>query len=136
MMVTNDVTALRAIRIDTKTGNPVRTKPAAVIDVIRPPPIRPKTTNSRTGKMIDPNAPIGSRRKILISSQVSFQSPRNIFCPFLVANRVACQFQKDVFQVGEDRPEVHDTDPILGEAVDHLGDKFLSPASNCELRIQ
>src|SRR5215472_18216865 len=128
MMVTNDVAALRAIRIDANTGKPVRTKPAAAIelDVTRPPRIRPTTTNSRTGKMIDPNAPIGSRRKTLISSQVSFQSPHSIFFgAFLVANRMARQFQKDVFQVWEDRPEVLDMNPILREAVDYLGNKFL-----------
>jgi len=32
--------------------------------------------NTSTGKKIEPNAPSGSRRKILISSHVNFHSPR------------------------------------------------------------
>ncbi len=42
------------------------------------PTTRPTTRKTRTGKTMVPNAPSGSRRKILISIQVSFQSPRSI----------------------------------------------------------
>ena len=46
----------------------------------RPPPILPSMTNSKIGKTNVPIAPSGSRRKILVSSQVSFQNPAfNLF---------------------------------------------------------
>src|ERR1700693_5496901 len=108
MMVTSDNTPLSAMSTDARTGSPTRTNTAAAIElgVVRPPSSRPATTNTRTGKRIDPNAPNGSRRKILISSHVSFQSPRNIIwfllslvC-LLVPNRSTGQLQKDVFQGG------------------------------------
>src|SRR6266478_4982564 len=75
MIVTSDNTPLSAISTDTKTGSPTRTNSAAgIARGGSPPPMKwPTTTKTRTGRMIDPNAPSGSRRKILISSQVSFQ---------------------------------------------------------------
>src|ERR1035438_4455238 len=80
MMVTSDNTPLSAMSTDTKTGSPTRKNPAvgSEPDVGRPPANRLTTTKTRAGNKIDPNAPSGSRRKILISSQVSFQSPRSI----------------------------------------------------------
>src|SRR5580698_6558898 len=80
MLVTSDRTALNEISTDTRTGSPTRTNPARGIELagIRPPNHRPAATKTSTGNRIDPNAPIGSRIKILISSQVSLNSPRNI----------------------------------------------------------
>src|SRR5579863_1298750 len=133
MMVTSDNTPLSEISTDARTGSPTRTNVATGIElgVTRPPSSLPATTNTRTGKRIDPNAPSGSRTKILISSQVSFQSPWNIVCfllglvspvPYLlVTNRTASQLQKDVFQRGEHGTKVGDPDPVLGQALDHLG---------------
>src|ERR1017187_7267488 len=96
MTVTSDSTPLSAISTATKTGSPTRMNPvAAIAPGMRPPPNnRPATKNTRTGRIIEPNAPSGSRKKILISSQVSFQSPRNMVCLFLascflMANRMA-----------------------------------------------
>src|SRR6266478_7406400 len=103
MIVTSDNTPLSAISTDTKTGSPTRTNSAAgIARGGSPPPMKwPTPTNTRTGRMIDPNAPSGSRRKILISSQVSFQSPCNMALSALVANRMAGQLQKDVLEVGQ-----------------------------------
>src|ERR1700682_754081 len=127
MMVTSDSTLLSVISTDTKTGSPTRMNPAAAIELGGcPPPIsRPTTTNTRTGKRIDPNAPSGSRRKILISSQVSFQSPRSMALSLLIANRMAGQFQEDVVQVGQHGAKVSDPNPVLGQAMDHLRHKVV-----------
>src|SRR5690348_7413541 len=107
MIVTSDNTPLSAISTDANTGSPTLTNPVAVIEpgVGRPPMSRPTTTNTSTGKRIDPNAPSGSRRKILISSQVSFQSPRNIKL-LLITNRMAGELQKNVLQIRQHSAEV------------------------------
>src|SRR5206468_8396010 len=98
MMVTSDDTPLSATSTDTRTGRPTRKNPAGESEpgVRRPPANRPTMTKIRTGNKIDPNAPSGSRRNILISSQVSFQSPRSIAEYLSIAYRMAGQFQKDV----------------------------------------
>ena len=82
--MTSDNTPLSAISTDTKTGSPTRTNSEAAMALgwSRPPMNRLTATNTTTGRMIDPNAPSGSRRKILISSQVSFQSPCSIVVSF------------------------------------------------------
>src|SRR5580700_1513707 len=133
MMVTSDNTPLSAIRTDAKTGRPTRTNPAAAVEVwlSRPPIMRPTTTNIRTGNRIDPAAPIGSRRKILISSQVSLKSPRNI-CVSLIANRMAGQFQKNVLQIRQHSTKIGDADAVLGETLDHLGHEVVAAALNGE----
>src|ERR1035438_5755251 len=115
MMVTRDNPPLSAISTATRTGSPTRRNPVAESEpgVSRPPANRPTTTKIRTGNKIDPNSPSGSRRKILISSHVSFQSPRNIAESLSIANRMAGQFQKNVLQVGQHGPKVGDLDPIL-----------------------
>src|SRR5947209_15457038 len=129
MMVTSDATPLSAISTDTKTGSPTRKNPAVESDpgVSRPPANRLRITKTRTGNKIDPNAPSGSRRKILISSQVSFQSPRSIAQSLSIANRMAGEFQKHVLEVGQHCAEVGDPDPIIGETLDHLGNEVLTP---------
>src|ERR1035438_9297475 len=125
MMVTSDNTPLSAISTDTKTGSPTRRNPVAEREpgVSRPPANRPTTTKTRTGNKIDPNAPSGSRRKILISSHVSFQSPFNIAESLSIANRMACQLQKDILQVGQHRGEVGYPDPILGVIFSRVREK-------------
>src|ERR1700735_1147473 len=136
MMVTSDSTPLSAISTDARTGSPTRTNPAAEIElgVARPPSSRPATTNTRTGKRIDPNAPSGSRIKILSSSHVSFQSPRNIFC-LLVTNRMAGQLQKDIFQGGKYSAKVGDADAVFGQALDHLSHEVVTPPLKGEPRL-
>src|SRR5580693_9570368 len=132
MMVTSDNTSLSAISTEARTGSPTRTNPAMPIELVgsRPPSIRPTPMNTITGKKMDPKAPIGSRKKILISSQVSFQSPRNIIYPsgfispvekgdrvvgplfqLLIANRMAGHLEEDVFQTGEHGTKIGDPDP-------------------------
>src|SRR5260370_30800585 len=137
MMVTSDNTPLIAMSTDTKTGSPTRKNPAVESEpgVRRPPANRLPTAKTRTGNKIDPNAPSGSRRKILISSQVSFQSPRSIAESLSIADRMAGQFQKDVLQVGQHGAEVGDPDPILGETLDHLGHEVVAPPLTRELGV-
>src|SRR5437899_9350178 len=129
MTVTSDNTPLSAMSTDTKTGSPTRRNPAVESEpgASRPPANRLTSTKTRTGNKIDPNAPSGSRRKILISSQVSFQSPRSIVQSLSIANRMAGEFQKDVLEVGQHCAEFGDPDPIIGETLDHLGHEVLTP---------
>src|SRR5579859_7028897 len=108
MMATSDNTPLIAMSTETKTGSPTRRNPAVATEPVAGPPAanRLTTTKTRTGNRIDPNAPSGSRRKILISSQVNFQSPRSIARSLSIADRMSGQFQKDVLQIGQRRAEV------------------------------
>ena len=53
----------------------------------------------------------------------------------LVANRVTGQFEKDVLKVRENRAEIGDPDPILGQTMNHLGDQIVAPTPNGELRV-
>src|SRR5579872_6391377 len=136
MIVTSDNTELSAINTATKTGSSTRTNWAAAIPLggSRPPMNRPISTNTRTGRTIDPNAPSGSRRKILISIQVSFQSPCSMALSVLVANRMAGQCEEDVLQVRQHGAEVGDPDPILGQTMDYLAHEVVPQPLNCELR--
>src|SRR6478736_3837886 len=131
MIVTSDSTALIAMRTVEKTGKLTATSvpPLDVGDrrARLPPAIRPSTTNAITGIAIVPKAPSGSRRKILISSQVSLSSPR-MGCMDSVADRVAGQLQEHVFEVGRAGPEVGHPDPVLGQTRDDLGHEILAAA--------
>src|SRR4051812_39804818 len=104
MMVTSDSTPLIAISSETKTGRPTSRNPEVEAGLGRrgPPANRLITRNTATGNRMVPNAPSGSRRKILISSQVSFQSPRSMVGSLSIADRMAGQFQENVLQVGQD----------------------------------
>src|SRR5580704_17633516 len=137
MIVTSESTALIAIKTDASTGRPVCIKLLSASELgERPLPIiRPTTRNTKTGIRIDPNAPSGSRINILISSQVSFQSPRSIF-PRLLSNRMTRQFQKHIFKIRHDRPEIRDPNSILGKAMNHLGHQIIAAAPNGESRIR
>ena len=77
-MVTSESTVLITIRIVAITGRPTRAKLLIEGAGARELIIRPATTNTITGTSIVPIAPIGSRRKILVSIHVSFSSPRSI----------------------------------------------------------
>src|SRR6266853_1684874 len=107
IIVTSESTALIVMRSDARTGRPTRIKLLALSEEAGtlPPAIRPTTIKTRTGKPMVPNAPSGSRMKILISIQVSFQSARSIIVEptrwNLVANRMTGQFEKNVFKIGE-----------------------------------
>src|SRR5216684_1513524 len=129
MIVTSDNTPLSAISTDTKTGSPTRTNSdaATALGCSLPPMNRPASTNTSTGRRMDPNAPSGSRRKILISSQVSFQSPCSMALSVLIANRMAGQLQKDVLQVRQHGSEVGDPDPVLGQTMDYLAHEVVAP---------
>src|SRR6266850_7781369 len=80
IIVTSEITALMAIKSDARTGRPtwIKLLAASVGCSSLLPTIRPAPRKTRTGITMAPTAPIGSRMKILISSQVSFQSPRSI----------------------------------------------------------
>src|SRR4051812_22879425 len=133
MMVTSERTALIAMSTVEKTGKLTATSvpplDAGDMRARLPPAIRPSTTKAITGIAMVPKAPIGSRRKILISSQVSLSNPRMPLTRS-VANRVARQLQEHVFEVRGSCPEVGHTDPVLGQARDHLGHQIVAPAAN------
>src|SRR6476659_9931471 len=133
MMVTSDRTALIAMSTVEKTGKLTATSVPPLEAGERrarlPPAIRPSTMNAITGNAIVPKAPIGSRRKILISSQVNFSKPRTASPPS-VANRVARQLQEHVFEVWSAGPEVGHPDPMLGQARDDFGHQIVAAAAN------
>src|SRR5271168_3362605 len=116
------------ISTDASTGTPTRTKLLAASEGVEGPrpTTLPSTRNTSTGKAIVPNAPSGSRRKILISIQVSFPSPRSIFIqPYQripsFPYRTPRQLQKHVLEVRQNRPEIRHADEILDETANHLG---------------
>src|SRR6476469_2332695 len=53
----------------------------------------------------------------------------------LFANRAASQLEKDVLKVGDGRAEFSDPNPILRQAVNHVGDKIVSPPANGESHV-
>src|SRR5580700_10350181 len=111
IIVTRESTALMAISSDAKTGRPTRRKLLAATDdgASLRLATRPQARKIRTGNPMVPNAPSGSRRKILISIQVSFQSPRSIMIS-LFANRATGKLEKHVLKVRENRTEIGDPD--------------------------
>ena len=89
MIVTSDSIVLMMMSSDTSVGTPPgASKPLSEAEAdagtLTPAVIRPSSTNASTGMTIVPIAPSGSRRKILVSSQVRFQSPRSMV--FLVVS--------------------------------------------------
>src|SRR5262245_26384245 len=146
MIITSDRTVLSVIRIAANTGSATRTKSLPAIvrgDIVRPT-MRPMITKASTGTRIVPNAPSGSRMKILISIQISLRSPRSMVpstssvssvVAISIPNRVAGQFEKDILEGRHDRAEIGDADPVFRDAIDHLGDEILTAAANREPRI-
>src|SRR5882672_5385177 len=130
MIVTSEITALKAIRITANTGSVTRTNALPVIDSgdsVRPAKL-PRPMKTTTGMTMVPAAPMGSRMKILISSQVSFRRPRSTSIP----DRVAGQREEHILEAGQHGPEVGDADPVLRQAVDHGGDEVLAASLNRE----
>src|SRR4051812_15950007 len=124
MIVTSEMTVLNAIRIAANTGRPTRSSgPAATgAEGNARPASRPNTTNITTGTRIVPTAPIGSRRKIFVSSQVSFSSPRSILAS--VPDRMPGQREEHVLERRQHRAEIGHADAVLGHAVDDGGDEI------------
>src|SRR5260370_8413808 len=77
-----------------------------------------------------PNAPRGSRMKILISIQVSFQSPRGIIVEptrgNLFANRMTGQFDKNIFKIWENGTEICDPNAILAKTMNHFAHQVVA----------
>src|SRR5262245_49589023 len=80
MIATSERTALATIKRTLRIGMSTDTALGTSGDArpTRGPTSRPNPTYTSTGRPTVPITPSGSRRKILISSQVSFQSPRII----------------------------------------------------------
>jgi hypothetical protein len=86
MIATSDNTALATMRSAANTGRSAATKRGVSgLRAARGPPRRLMMTNATIGIPMPPMTPSGSRRKILISSQVSRQRPRGIGVP-----RISC----------------------------------------------
>jgi hypothetical protein len=51
---------------------------------------------------------------------------------FLISNRTTCQLEKNVLKVGQNCPEIRDPDPILGQAMNRLGNKIVAAPNNRE----
>src|SRR6185436_9627801 len=136
MMVTSDRTALRAIRIETRIGRSADTMSGGRRDAgpFSRPNIRPSTTNISTGNATVPITPSGSRTKILISSQVSVQSPRST-SGASIPNRMARQLQKHVFERRALGAKVGDLHAMLREACDHVRHHVVAASANGEAAV-
>src|SRR5438132_10025773 len=98
MMATSDCTALTAIRIAARMAT---LKGMSILGEGTGFPIlkrRPNNRNTTTGIISVPTNPIGSRVKILVSSQVSFQNPRRKEGRISVPYPVAGQLQQDILE--------------------------------------
>src|SRR5437773_599897 len=135
-MATSGSTALAAIRTEAKIGRSTETNRGTSGEPVRTrgPSRRARTTNTSTGTPMVPITPSGSRTKILISSQVSRQSPRNVPPDLSVANRVAGELQKHVLERRDLRAEVCDLYAVLRHAANDLGDEIVTPSTDCDLR--
>src|SRR6185312_1307713 len=137
MIVTSESTALIVMSSDTSVGTPPSLSSplrsgGGTPRTPRPPPVTlPSRMNASTGTTIVPNAPSGSRRKILISSQVRCQSPRSIVFSS-VADRVAGQLQEHVLEVRQLRAKLRDSDAILRDALDDVGHEPVPDAADRE----
>src|SRR5688500_4841016 len=115
----------------TSTGSSIRRKLFIPRAWRCPPPLASRLiiTNMSTGIPMVPKTPIGSRRKILISSQVSFRSPR-----MSVANQPAGELEIRILERRHGRAEVGDPDAVLGDASDHIGHQILTRSLNGDPR--
>src|SRR6266540_1489792 len=118
MIATSDSTALAAIRSDARIGRSTEANRGMAIAPrrVNGPTARRSTMKNNTGIAIDPIRPSGSRAKILISSQVSRQSPRNIG-KSSVSNCVAGQLEKNVLERWDFRAEIGDPEAMFRQAV-------------------
>jgi hypothetical protein len=76
MIATSDCTALIAISTAARMAALKGMSTCGAATGLAAPNARPNTMNTTSGITSAPTNPIGSRTKILVSSQVSFQKPR------------------------------------------------------------
>ena len=77
MIATSDCTALIAMNITARMATLNGAAPVGAVIGLFKPKARPIITKIKSGTSSVPTNPIGSRAKILVSSHVSFQNPRN-----------------------------------------------------------
>src|SRR3954452_780916 len=137
MMVTNESTALSEMSIAVNTGRSTVTKSGIGVGPYRglgrgSIPIETKISR---GSATVPITPSGSRMKIFISSHVNRQRPRSITVLGSLANRVAGQLEKHIFECRALRAEIDDAHVVLRKAANHVGDQRFSPPANREGQI-
>src|SRR5512140_3517809 len=119
MIATSDSTVLAVMSSDARMGRST----AIALGTPRArtwlPNARPNATKISTGTPTVPNTPSGSRTNILVSSQVSLQSPRSIRVS--VPNHVAGQLEEHVLEGRNLRAEVEHRHPVFRQALDHVG---------------
>src|SRR5437667_4625840 len=122
MIATRDRTVLRAIRTEARIGRSteITRGTSAATRRLSEPNIWPNTTKINTGIPTMPMTPSGSRTKILISSQVSFESPRSTVSAASVPNHVASQLEKDVLERRKLCAEVDHPYPVFRQTLDHV----------------
>src|SRR5688572_28662632 len=130
MIVTSDSTALMVMNTATSTGRSIRRKLFTPRGGRRPPPPASRliARNSSTGMPTVPNTPIGSRMKILISSHVSFRSPRTS-----VSDQVAGQLEVRILERRQRGAEVGDPDAMLRRAADYMRHEVFARSADREL---
>src|SRR4030095_8025295 len=124
----------RGVSRDPSPGNTAVTAPPVCIAVraTRGPARRLAMRNTATGIPTVPMTPIGSRKKILISSQVSLARAR-IIC--LLPDRVPREREKHVFEVWQLGLEVRDPDAMFGEALDDKRHQIAAAPPNRALAV-
>src|SRR5688572_16837596 len=115
-IVTSDCTVPTAMSSPTNTGSAKRAASPAGSDGRRAAAVtRPSARNRTTGIATVPISPSGSRTKILISSQVSFQRPLNTRLPNLLPYRVSRDLEEDLLERRDEGTELGHADPVLGQ---------------------
>src|SRR5437016_7950589 len=65
--------------------------------------------------------------------------PRSTLFPYTTlfrsANGVTSQFQKNVFKIGKNRAEIRDSNVVLRQTMNDLGDQVIAAAANGESRV-
>src|SRR5436305_1655610 len=132
MIATSERTALVVMRSAVRIGRSTETTRGTLAAPRRVPSpnIRPNMTKISTGMPTLPKKPSGSRTKIFVSSQASFQRPRNMS----VSNRVAGQAEEHILERRELGAKVGDGDPVGGDALDHAGHDVCSRSADRQLR--
>src|SRR5262245_25777264 len=139
MIATSERTALATINRTLRIGMSTDMARGTSGDArpTRGPGSRPNPTYTSTGRPSVPITPSGSRRKILISSQVSFQSPRSMVSAEVisvslpsVANLMAGELKKHILECRKLGAEVDDADPVLAQTVDHVRHQVVAAAAN------
>jgi hypothetical protein len=95
------------------------------IDVASRGRTRAMRTKAITGTS-EPNAPSGSRRKILISSHVSAQSPRMAIAS--VPDEMTGELEEHVLERRQHGPEIRDAHAVFGQGTDDLAHELLTLA--------